>query len=156
MPNKNRSKFNVDNSKKGKEKRTYKGITYASEMEMNFFKEWVEPRIESGVIIDVKKQVKYLLQPDFKYQGKDLKAMHYISDFDITFSDGSFKVIDVKGMLKNEDKIKEKLFKYRYPDVIFEFVSKSVIDGGWVNLDIILKGRKERRKLRTTNKEKKK
>ena len=146
---KTRSKFNIDNSENGKLKRTYKGITYASLMEMQYFKEWIEPRLETGEISDVKKQIKYQLQPEFDYCGKHFRAINYISDYDITFSDGTFKVIDVKGMLKNEDKIKEKMFKYNYPTLDFEFIGKSIIDGGWVELDIILKARKERSKVKS-------
>jgi len=148
MPIKTRSKFNIDNSSEGKLKRTYKGICYASLMEMNYFKEWIEPRIKSGEIIKVDKQVKYQLQPAFDYQGKHFNAINYVSDFDITFADGTFKVIDTKGMLKNEDKIKEKMFKYNYPDINFEFIGKSNIDGGWVELYGILKARKERSKAK--------
>lgn len=146
MPSKNRSKFNVDNSSSGKEQRTYKGITYASKMEMEYYRDWIEPRVNSGEIADVKMQVKYLLQPAFEHNGKKFKEMNYISDFDLYFSDGTFRVVDVKGMLKNEDKIKEKLFRYRYPEIDFIFIGKSLIDGGWVDIDIINKGRKERKK----------
>ena len=143
---KKRSKFNIDNSDKGKLKRTYKDIQYASEMEMRYFRDWIEPRLESGEIIKCEKQIKYPLQPAFEYQGKKFNAINYISDFDLTFSDGTFKVIDIKGMLKNEDKIKEKMFKYHYPDITFEFIGESKIDGGWVLLDTILKARAKRSK----------
>jgi len=120
---------------------------YASELEMKYFKEYIEPKLESGEIVNVDKQVKYLLQPAFNdMNGKHYREMNYISDFDITYSDGTFKVVDVKGMLKSEDKIKEKLFKYHYPNIDFEFIGKSLIDGGWVSIDTIIQGRKRRKK----------
>ena len=41
--NKKRSKYGVDTSAKGKEKRTYNGKVLDSETEMKFLKEWIEP-----------------------------------------------------------------------------------------------------------------
>ena len=57
-----RSKYHVDISEKGKEKRTYKGILYDSLTEIQFVKEFIEPRLESGEIKSYERQVEYILQ----------------------------------------------------------------------------------------------
>lgn len=115
---------------------------------MKFYRDWIEPRLLSKEILKCDRQVKYELQSAFDCQGKHYNAINYKSDFDLTFSDETFKVIDVKGMVKPEDKLKEKLFRYKYPDIVFEYRNFSKIDGGWILLDDILKARKQRKKLK--------
>lgn len=146
------SKYNVDTSTDGKAKRTYDGILFASRLEMEFYRDWIIPRINSGEIIKCDRQVRYELQPKFECNCKKYAAIYYVSDFDITFSDGSFKVVDTKGMLKPEDKLKEKLFRFRYPNLDFEYVGKSNIDGGYVPLEIIIRNRKQRMKQKGAKK----
>lgn len=151
-----KSKYNVDTTAVGKGKRTYNGIVFASKLEMEFYRDWVIPKIKLGEIIKCERQVKYELQPSFESKGKKYRSINYVSDFDITFKDGSFKVIDTKGMLKPEDKIKEKLFRYRYPDIEFIFIGKSNMDGGFVPLETIIKNRKLRKQERKSGFEKNK
>lgn len=146
------SKYNVDTSNNGKIKRTYDGILFASQLEMEFYRDWVIPRIKSGEIVKCDRQVRYELQPKFEKNGKKYAAIYYVSDFDITFKNGSFKIVDTKGMLKPEDKLKEKLFRFRYPNLDFEYIGKSKIDGGFVPLDVILKNRKQRKKQKGAKK----
>ncbi len=116
---------------------------------MQFVKEYIEPKLKLGEIIKYDRQVVYQLQPEFiDRNGKKYRAINYKSDFDITYVNGDFRVIDIKGMLKNEDRLKEKMFKYHYPDIDFNFVGRSIKDGGWIPLDQILKARKQRNKLK--------
>lgn len=128
----NRSKYNVDNSKLGKLKRTYDGILFDSQLECNFYKNYIIPLLKSGKIINVRRQVRYELLPSFTYQGKKQRKMEYVSDFDVTYSDGRFMVIDVKGMVKPTDKLKAKLFKYKYPEIDFCFMGYSAKDGWYI------------------------
>lgn len=141
-----RSKFGVDITEQGKQQRTYQGVTYDSKMEMEFYKEWIEPQIQSGDIIDCKRQVKYELQPSFVHEGKKILAVNYKSDFDITFSDGSFMVVDVKGRADNTALLKRKMFWYRFPDINYVWMQKSIIDGGWVTYETVKENRKKRKK----------
>jgi hypothetical protein len=60
-------------------------------------------------IVDIKTQVKYKLE---NMTGK--KTMSYIADFVITTNDGREIVLDVKGRLTNENKIKLAYFRYVY------------------------------------------
>ena len=118
-----RSKYNVDNSPIGKLKRTYQGILFDSQLECRFYKEYLIPKLKKGMIKSIKRQVRYKLLPSFiyVYDGKKQRAIEYISDFDVLYSDNSFMVIDVKGMVKPIDRLKAKLFKYKYPDINFKF-----------------------------------
>lgn len=116
------SKYNVDNSAFGKLKRTFDGILFDSLLECRFYKEVIIPKIKFGEIKNVNRQVKYELLPSFVYNGRKIQAINYISDFDISYSNGNFEVIDVKGFVKPIDKIKSKMFKHRYPNLTLKFV----------------------------------
>lgn len=116
-----RSKYNVDNSELGKLKRTYEGILFDSQLECRFYSQYLAPKLKEGTIKDIKRQVRYELLPSFVYKSKKQRAIAYVSDFDVLFSNGCFVVIDVKGMIKPIDRLKAKLFKYKYPDIDFKF-----------------------------------
>ena len=119
----NRSKYNVDNSPIGKLKRTYQGILFDIQLECRCYKEYILPKLKKGMIKSIKRQVRYKLLPSFiyVYDGKKQRAIEYKSDFDVLYSDNSFMVIDVKGMVKPIDRLKAKLFRYKYPDINFKF-----------------------------------
>lgn len=140
------SKFHVDISDKGKEKRTYKGITYDSLTEMKFYRDYVEPKIQSGEIISCEQQIKYELQPSFKHEGKTILAVNYIADFVLSFSNGNEIIYDVKGSPDNIALLKRKLFWYKYPELDYRWICLSQIDGGWVEYELVKQGRKERKK----------
>lgn len=125
-----RSKYNVDNSKLGKLKRTYKGILFDSQLECRFYAEYLLPKLKKGIIKSIRRQVRYELLPSFFYRNKKQRAIKYVSDFDVLYQDAKFVVIDVKGFIKPIDRIKAKLFKYRYPDINFEFMRYSK-NNGW-------------------------
>ena len=99
------SKYNVDNSALGKLKRTFDGILFDSLLECRFYKEVIIPKIRSGEILSVNRQVKYELLPLFVYNNRKIQGVNYISDFDISYSNGNFEVIDVKGFVKPIDKL---------------------------------------------------
>lgn len=143
---KKRSKFNVDQSNKGKLNRTYKGIQYDSELEMKYFRDVIEVGLEDGTIKDCKRQVKYELQPKYKYQDKNVLAINYVADFVVTYNDDSVIVWDVKGLADATAKLKKKLFHYKYPEVDYRWVGHSGIDGGWLEYQDIEKARAKRKK----------
>lgn len=133
-------------------KRTYDGVVYDSIVEMEFYKNWILPRIKSGEIIKCDRQVKYVLQPAFEIRGIKYREICFISDFDITYADGRFEVIDVKGMVKPMDNLHKKMFLYRYPALNLIWIGKSLIDGGYVPIEVINKGKKERKKAKEKDK----
>lgn len=140
------SKYHVDISDKGKEKRTYKDVTYDSLTEMKFYRDYVEPKIEKGEIVSCDRQIKYELQPSFKHEGKTILAINYVADFVLSFSNGKQVIYDVKGSPDNIALLKRKMFWYKYPNLDYRWICLSVIDGGWVEYEVVKQGRKERKK----------
>lgn len=138
-----RSKFNVDSDIS---KRTYNNVTYDSVLEMQFYKEWLMPRLESGEIINCKKQVTYELQPKFKYQNKTIQPINYVADFVCTYKDNHITVIDTKGFADAVAILKKKMFKYKYPDIDYIWMSYSIKYGGWILYDDLKKARAQNKK----------
>jgi hypothetical protein len=121
-------------------------------MEMHYYRDIVKPQVESGNIVEVKLQHEYLLQPEFKHDGKKVNKIEYVSDFVIKYKDGSEVVIDVKGNPDNISKIKKKMLLYKYPEIDFRWLTESKIDGGFVLYEDVKKARKLRKKLKEQNK----
>lgn len=129
--------------------RTYKGVIYDSVLEMRYFKEVIEPLMETGFIADYEYQKPYILQNSFRRpNGKMVRAITYVADFVIHYSNGIDEVIDVKGMPTQDAKIKRKLFWGKYPDVEYKWISYSKKHGGWVDYDDLQQKRREDKKAR--------
>ena len=141
-----KSKFNVNTSTKGKQNRTYNNIVFDSELEMKYYRDIICVGFENGTIKDCQLQVKFELQPKYKYKSKTIQPINYIADFIITYTDGSVIVIDTKGLPDAQAKLKKKLFHYKYPDIDYRWISYSGIDGGWLEYDEIQKARNKRKK----------
>ena len=89
-----RTKFNVD---KDKDKRTFAGIVFDSQLEMKYFRDVLCPGVESGEVVRFELQKKYELQPKFTHEGKTILPITYVADFYIEYADGHTEVIDTKG-----------------------------------------------------------
>lgn len=68
---------------------------------------------KSGIIKDLKMQVKFELQPSYKFKGKTIRSINYIADFTY-IQNGELIVEDVKGIQTDSFKIKKKIFEYKY------------------------------------------
>lgn len=139
---KTRSKFNVS---KNKEKRTYNGIVFDSELEMRYYRDVIIPEYNKGNIIYYERQVKYELQPKFKYEDKTILPINYVADFFVKYKDGQEVLIDTKGMADSVAKLKKKLFHYKFPLIDYKWICYSKIDGGWCDYDYVQKQRKLRK-----------
>lgn len=148
---KRQSKFNVNTSTKGKQNRTYNNITFDSEMEMKYYRDVICVGLEDGTIKDCELQVKYELQPKYKYHNKTVLPINYVADFVITYADNSIVVIDTKGLPDATAKLKKKLFNYKYPDIDYKWIGYSKRDGGWLEYDEIQKARNKRKKEKKLN-----
>lgn len=148
---KKRSKFNVDQTNNGKQNRTYNNIVFDSDLEMRYYRDVICVGIEDGIIKDCKLQVKYELQPKYKYNDKTIRPINYIADFVITYADDSVVVIDTKGLPDATAKLKKKLFHYKYPNIDYRWTGYSKIDGGWLDYDEIQKARNKRKKEKKLN-----
>lgn len=138
-----RTKFNVN---KDATKRTYDGITFASELEMNYYKDVLLPLIESGKVSNYELQRVYVLQPGFLKDGKKVLPITYKADFVLTYKDGREEVIDTKGYPDSVALMKRKMFWYTYPDINYNWMGYSKIDGGWQPYEYIKKQRALRKK----------
>lgn len=148
---KKRSKYGVDQTKKGIEKRTYNGEVYDSLSELQFLKEWILPKMGSGEIIKWERQIKFTLQEGFTYKGKKVLPITYIADYIVYWKDNSRTIIDVKGMPDQVAKLKKKLFQYRYPDEDYIWMCRSIKygdDNNWLLYEDLEKKRKEDKKER--------
>jgi len=140
------SKFKVDRTEEGKRKRTFGGVTFASELELSFYKNHLIPLRNKGVIKKIELQPKFLLQDSFTKGKKRILAINYVADFGVEFSSGEYIVYDVKGLPTAEAKIKRKIFEKVFPDKELQWVTLSEIDGGWVSYDLVQKARAKRKK----------
>ena len=138
-----RTKFNVD---KDTEKRTCDGIVFDSVLEMRYYRDVLCPLRESGDIVLCELQKSYELQPSFIHDGKTVRAITYVADFFVRYRDGHEEVIDTKGMPDSVAKLKRKLFWFKYPDIIYRWVSYSKIDGGWCDYDFLKQQRAARKR----------
>lgn len=138
-------------SKFHNKKTTIDGITFDSKMESNFYI-FAKQLKADGKIKDFEMQVHYEVFPAFKKNGKTWRRIDYVADFVIHHFDGSIEVIDVKGVETDVFKLKQKMFEYKYPDLVLQTITYSKIDGGWISLQKL----KEVRKIRKANKGKKK
>ena len=103
----------------------------------------------NGLVKDFELQPKYLLQEAFAKNDKKYRPIYYIADFKVINNDGSFYVVDIKGMLTTEFKIKMKLFNYKYPDIELRLISRSIKFGneyGFIDYYELQKIRKENKK----------
>jgi hypothetical protein len=146
-----RNRYNM--SAKDVDKRTYDGVVYDSILEMRFYSEWLMPRLQSGEVVSCDKQVEYVLQDGFEYNGKKIRPIIYKADFVCRYRNGKELVIDTKGFAEQHSLLKRKMFWYRYPDVEYVWMSYSVCDGGWILYDDLKKARALRKKEKQKKKE---
>ena len=99
------------------------GIKFDSEMESHYYI-YLKHLKEIGEVVDFEIQPTFLLQEGFNLNGKRIRAITYKSDFKVIYKDGHEEVIDVKGKLTEEFKIKRKMLFYRYRDINFKCVQE--------------------------------
>lgn len=90
------------------------GITFDSKAEARYYKE-LQLRERAKDIQFFRLQPRYLVHDKFEKDGKKHQAIFYIADFEIHHNDGSIEVVDVKGMITEVFRIKEKLFNKKFP-----------------------------------------
>lgn len=97
------------------------GIVFDSSKEAGFYED-LKLRKQYGDIKDFRRQVVFVLQDGFEFQGKKIRPITYIADFEIDHNDGTKEVVDIKSFVTKRlpvYKIKIKMLKYRYPNIIF-------------------------------------
>ena len=99
------------------------GIKFDSEMESHYYI-YLKKLKEEGVVLDFELQPKYILQEGFVKDGKKICAVTYKADFKVIYTNGTEEVIDVKGRVTAEFKIKRKMLLYKYRDIDFKCVQE--------------------------------
>ena len=135
-------------SKYNNKKVAIDGITFDSKDEALYY-EVLKNMKSNGLIKDFELQPKYLLQEGFVKNEKKYRAINYIADFRVINNDSSSYIVDIKGMLTTEFKIKMKLFNYKYPDIELRLISRSVKWGneyGFINYYELQDIRKQNKK----------
>lgn len=100
------------------------GITFDSKAEGEYYK-YLKTLQKAGVVKNFSMQVEYVLLDKFEHPstGKTVRAIKYIPDFLIAYTDGTSEVVDVKGMMTKDFKLKAKMFmaKYQIPLTIAKY-----------------------------------
>ena len=100
------------------------GIKFDSEMESHYYL-YLKHLKEIGEVIDFELQPTFLLQEGFSTKDGDrIRPIKYIADFRVVYRDGHEEVIDVKGKITAEFKIKRKMLLYKYRDITFKCVQE--------------------------------
>lgn len=124
------------------------GIVFDSKDESLYY-EALKNMKANGLIKDYELQPKFELQESFVKNGKKYRPINYIADFRVINNDGSAFIVDIKGILTTEFKIKMKLFNYKYPDIELRLISRSVKFGdeyGFINYYKLQELRKKNKK----------
>lgn len=89
------------------------GIKFDSKAEAQYYLQlkWLK---QARQIKDFKLQPRFLLQEAFKKNGKTIRKIEYVADFEVHNLDGSTEIIDIKGVETEGFKIKRKLYERRY------------------------------------------
>lgn len=123
----------------------YKGITFDSKSELQYFQE-LEEKVANGEIKSFSIQPTYTLIESFEKFGKKYRAMTYTPDFLVTHNDNSIQLVDIKGFGTIASEMRKKLFDYKYRDVELIWLTYSKKYGGWVRYHDLIKLRKENKK----------
>lgn len=111
-------------SKMGNQKVLHEdGVWFSSKKEAARYDE-LKLLKKAGVVREIELQPRFLLQEGYMdgLTGKWVKKMEYVADFRVTYADGSVEVEDVKASAKfktKEYRIKNKLFRRKYPEIVF-------------------------------------
>ena len=111
--------------KYGRIKKTVAGITFDSTVEAEawrILKLWEA----AGAITELEVQPEFQLEPGFVIDGRKVRAIKYRADF-MFVKDGRKTVVDVKGVQTQAFCIKAKLFKARFPQLVFEIWNREKV-----------------------------
>ncbi len=90
------------------------GIVFDSQKEAKRYLE-LKMLLKTGEISELKLQPIYILQDKFKLNGKTIRDIKYIADFEyLDNATGKTVIEDVKGIKTDVYKLKKKLFQKKY------------------------------------------
>ena len=91
------------------------GIVFSSRAEGRYYEHLLD-LMHDGVVESFEMQKPYTLLDKFPHPktGKTIRAIKYVPDFEVIYTDGRVEVVDVKGMQTDVFRMKCKLFMFRY------------------------------------------
>ena len=98
------------------------GLSFASQWEAD---RWPELNLlqKAGVLSNLRRQVSIEVAPATTYRGERVRKIYYIADF-VYEENGETVVEDAKGFHTKDWRIKWKLLKARYPELVFRVHQK--------------------------------
>ena len=116
-------------NKYGAKKVTIDGITFDSISEGRYYNHLLD-LMHDGVVESFEMQKPYTLLDKFAHPktGKTVRAIKYVPDFEVIYTDGRVEVVDIKGFMKNPVfLLKAKLFMFRYqiPLIVIKWDGKT-------------------------------
>lgn len=93
----------------------YKDMTFDSKKERDYYV-ILEMMLKNNQITDLKTQVKFELQPSFKFNGKTIRSISYIADFTYV-KDEKLIIVDTKGYRTEVYKLKKKMMQFKGYDI---------------------------------------
>ncbi len=109
------------------EKTIIDGIKFDSKLEARRYYE-LKLLQRAKEIKDLRRQVKFELQPSYKKKNKTIRSIDYVADFvyyDI--KKGKTIIEDTKGFKTEIYKLKKKIFEYKYPNLEIKEVKKEEV-----------------------------
>ncbi|MEN6566362.1 MAG: DUF1064 domain-containing protein [Veillonellales bacterium] len=112
-------KYSKRQAKYHNEKVLVDGILFDSKKEADKYAE-LQMLKRAGVVTEIDLQPKFLLQAGYRdYHTKRwVRPIIYVADFRVAYADGRVEV-DTKGFRTKEYRLKLKLFRQKYPDIVF-------------------------------------
>lgn len=104
--------INYKQSKYKNKKVVCDGIKFDSIKEKNYYIK-LKTLEELGRIRDLKLQVKFELQPSFKFKQNTIRAINYIADFTYIDENNKLHIVDTKGVKTDVYKLKKKMMNYK-------------------------------------------
>lgn len=117
-------------SKYGNKKTTAGGVTFDSKAEAMYYLGLLADK-RKGLVKDIELQPRFELLPKFEKNGVKFRAVVYVADFKVTYSDGRTEIVDIKGgKLTKDFVIKRKMFENNYDE--FHLLLLKYSPGGFV------------------------
>ncbi|MCK2000055.1 DUF1064 domain-containing protein [[Brevibacterium] frigoritolerans] len=137
--------LNQPKSKYGANKIVINDIKFDSMLEGNYYLYLLNEK-EKGSILDYELKPSFVLQPSFKKNEKRILQIKYIADFKIFLPTGEIIIVDTKGVVTPDFKLKQKMFEFKYPELSLKVLKYVESYGGWIEWDDWVKEKKRRDK----------
>lgn len=121
-------------------------IKFDSKMEGDFYI-YLKQLKADGQVVDFILQPSFTLQDGFvRYDGKKILPIKYKADFHVFYADGTDDVIDIKGQLTAEFKLKRKMFWKRFERELLCLQYSKKYGERWLRIEELEELRKQNRR----------